>query len=114
MSSLAEPLLKKDHILWMISNYMGGKQEKRLMTHGQGNENPVSVTDYNKPMGGIDLKDLLERKEMTIWYIKMVRKLLSVTIQICMNVLRKFRPVQNRQSLWSPSHTTHNQSNATI
>jgi len=48
------------------------------------------------------------------WYIKMVRKLLSVTIQNCMNVLCKFRPVQNRQSLWSPSHTTHIQFNTTI
>jgi hypothetical protein len=51
---------------------------------------------------------------MTIWYIKMVRKLLSDTIQSCMNVLCKFRPVQNRQSLQSPSHTTQIQSNTTI
>jgi len=51
---------------------------------------------------------------MIIWYIKMIRKLLSVTIQSCMNVLCKFRPVQNRQSLWSPSHTTQIQSNTTI
>jgi hypothetical protein len=41
----------------------------------------------------------------------MARKLLSVTIQSCLNVLCKFRPVQNRQSLWSPSHTTQIQSN---
>jgi len=26
------------------------------MTHGQGNENSVSFIDYNKPMGGVDLK----------------------------------------------------------
>ena len=44
----------------------------------------------------------------------MVRKLLSVTIEGCMNVLCKFRPVQNRQSLTSPPNTTQIQSNTTI
>ena len=37
-----------------------------------------------------------------------------VTIQSPMNVLCKFRPVHNRQSLWSSSHTTQIQSNTTI
>lgn len=67
-----DPLLKKGHRLWMISNYMGGGARKRLITHGQGNENPVSVIDYNQPMGRVDLKDqphqlhLLEGKKMTM------------------------------------------------
>ena len=41
-------------------------------------------------MGGVDLKDqllhpyLLERKKMAKWYIKLVRKLLNITVVNCM------------------------------
>jgi len=41
-------------------------------------------------MGGVDLKDqllqpcLLERKKMTKWYIKLFRRLLNITVLICM------------------------------
>jgi len=50
----------------------------------QEKQKPVSVLDYNENMGGVDLKDqplqpyLLERMNMTKWYIKLFRRLLNV------------------------------------
>lgn len=47
---------------------------------------PELVHDYNKFMGGVDLKDqklsmyLLERKRGIKWYIKVFRRLLNITI----------------------------------
>ena len=56
----------------------------------QEKQKPVSVLDYNENMGGVDLKDqlfqqyLLERKKMTKWYIKLFRRLLTITVLNCM------------------------------
>jgi len=53
-------------------------------------QNPVSVLDYNENTGGVDLKDqlfqpyLLERREMTKWYIKLLRRLVNTTVLNCM------------------------------
>ena len=66
---------KKD--MTMISTYHGEETRIKLMKCRQEKQKPVSVLDYNENMGGIDLKDqllqpyLLERKEMTKWYIKL-------------------------------------------
>jgi hypothetical protein len=74
---------KKD--VAMISTYHG-EETKKLTKCGQEKEKPVSVLDYNENMGGVDLKDqvlqpyLLERQEMTKWYVNMFRRLLNVTI----------------------------------
>jgi hypothetical protein len=78
---------KKD--VAIISTYHGQEPSKKLMKRGQEKEKPVSVLDYNENMGGVYLKDqvlqpyLLERKKMTNWYMKMFRRLLSVTILSC-------------------------------
>jgi len=60
----------------------------------QEKQKPVSVLDYNENMGGVDLKDqllqpnLLERKKMSKWYIKLFRRLLNITVLNCMVVCR--------------------------
>lgn len=49
---------------------------------------PQMVLDYNRSMGGVDLKDqmlepyLLERKRCAKWYIKLFKRLLNVSIHI--------------------------------
>jgi hypothetical protein len=78
---------KKD--VAMISTYHGEETRKKLTKRGQGKEKPVSVVDYNKNVGGVDLKDevlqpyVLERTKMTKWYMKMFR-LLNVAILNCL------------------------------
>lgn len=69
----------------MISTYHG--QETRVVIKRNTEViKPVSVIDYNKNMGGVDLKDqmlegyLLERKKMHKWYMKLFRRLLNVSI----------------------------------
>ncbi|XP_060800870.1 piggyBac transposable element-derived protein 4-like [Amyelois transitella] len=53
---------------------------------GQPCSKPVVVHEYNKYMGGVDLKDqklsmyLLERKRGIKWYIKVFRRLLNISI----------------------------------
>ena len=79
---------KKD--VTMISTYHGQGTRIKLMKCRQQKQKPVSVLDYNENMGGVDLKDqlfqhyLLERKKMTKWYIKLFRRLLTVTVLNCM------------------------------
>ncbi|XP_045457225.1 piggyBac transposable element-derived protein 4-like [Melitaea cinxia] len=53
---------------------------------GEDINKPVSISEYNKYMGGVDLKDqklsmyLLERKRGLKWYIKVFRRLLNISI----------------------------------
>lgn len=53
---------------------------------GEDVQKPVSVSEYNKYMGGVDLKDqklsmyLLERKRGLKWYIKVFRRLVNISI----------------------------------
>lgn len=53
---------------------------------GQRCMKPTVVEEYNKFMGGVDLKDqklssyLLERKRGTKWYIKVFKRLLNISI----------------------------------
>ena len=74
----------------MISAYHGGETRMKRTKCRQERQKPLSVLDYNKNMGGIDLKDqllqpyLLERKKMTKWYIKLFRRLLNTTVLNCM------------------------------
>jgi hypothetical protein len=74
----------------MISTYHGQETRIKLMKCRQEKPKPVSVIDYNKNMGGVDLKDqllqpsLLERNKMTKWYIKLFRRLLNITVLNCM------------------------------
>ena len=62
----------------------------KLTKCGQEKQKPVSVLDYNKNMGGVDLKAqllqpyLLERKKITKWYMKLLRRLLNITGLNCM------------------------------
>ncbi|XP_071057565.1 piggyBac transposable element-derived protein 4-like [Onthophagus taurus] len=69
----------------MISTHHG-QETGCIIKRNREVSKPVSVIDYNKNMGGVDLKDqmlegyLLERKKMHKWYIKLFRKLLNVSI----------------------------------
>lgn len=53
---------------------------------GVSREKPVSVRDYNKYMGGVDLKDqklstfLFERKRGHKWYMKVFKRLLNTSL----------------------------------
>ena len=77
----------------MISTCCGEETRMKLMKCRQEKQKPVSVLDYNKNMGGVDLKDqlpqpyLLERKKVTKWYIKLFR-LLNITVLNCMEICR--------------------------
>lgn len=60
----------------MIEKVVAGKNIKK----------PLCLEEYNKHMGGVDLKDqklqpfLLERKKGSKWYIKLFKRLLNVSI----------------------------------
>lgn len=65
----------------MISTYHGnGKQTVR------GSTKPILILDYNIMMGGVDKKDQLlamypvERKRTRVWYKKLFRRLLNVSV----------------------------------
>lgn len=61
-------------------------------------ERPQSVIDYNKSMGGVDLKDqylqayLIERKKTKKWYMKMFKRLLNITILNSLIIWKKNNP----------------------
>ena len=79
---------KKD--VTMISTYHGEEKRVKRTKCKQEKQKPVSVLDYNENTGGVDLKDqlfqpyLLERREMTKWYIKLLRRLVNTTVLNCM------------------------------
>ncbi|KAG8239609.1 hypothetical protein J437_LFUL018430, partial [Ladona fulva] len=72
-------------IVSMISTYHGAE----MKTESKGQKiktKPISVIDYNRFMGGVDLKDqllqsyLIERKRNTKWYMKVFRRLLNTAV----------------------------------
>jgi hypothetical protein len=77
----------------MISTYHDTKM-KSYTKRGKKARKPVCVIDYNKWMGGIDLKDqllqmyLVERKRMHKWYMKLFRRLLNATVLNAMIIYR--------------------------
>ena len=48
---------KDEKEVTMISTYHGGETRMKLTNCRQEKKKPVSVLDYNKNMGGVDLKD---------------------------------------------------------
>jgi hypothetical protein len=77
----------------MISTYHGTEMKSETK-RGKEKQKPVCVIDYNKCMGGIDLKDqllqmhLVERKRMHKWYMKLFRRLLNATVLNAMIIYR--------------------------
>ncbi|PZC73218.1 hypothetical protein B5X24_HaOG209898 [Helicoverpa armigera] len=65
----------------MISTYHGNGQQ----TVGESTK-PILILDYNIMMGGVDKKDQLlamypvERKRLKVWYKKLFRRLLNVSV----------------------------------
>ncbi|PNF24933.1 hypothetical protein B7P43_G09365 [Cryptotermes secundus] len=80
-------------IVTMISTYHS-HDTRTVTVRGKVVEKPISVLDYNKSMGGVDLKDqllhsyLIERKRMNKWYMKLFRRLLNASILNSMIVYR--------------------------
>jgi len=83
---------KKD--VTMISTNHGEETRMKLTKCRQEKQKPLSVLDYNENTGGVDLKDqllqpyLLERQKMTKWYIKLFRRLLTITVLNCTVICR--------------------------
>jgi hypothetical protein len=69
----------------MISTFHDTKM-KTEMKRGIEIRKPVCIVEYNKCVGGVDLKDqllqmyLVERKCMHKWYMKLFRRLLNATV----------------------------------
>jgi len=69
----------------MISTYHGQETKIKQTKCKQEKQKPVSVLDYEN-MGGVDLKDqllqpyLLERTEMSKWYMKVFGRLLNTIL----------------------------------
>jgi hypothetical protein len=77
----------------MISTYHDTKMES-YTKRGKEIQKPACVIDYNKWMGGVDLKDqllqmyLVERKRMQKWHMKLFRRLLNATVLNAMIIYR--------------------------
>ncbi|PNF30892.1 hypothetical protein B7P43_G06172 [Cryptotermes secundus] len=77
----------------MISTYHS-HDTRTVTVRGKEVAKPVSVLDYNKSMGGVDLKDqllhsyLIKRKRMNKWHMKLFRRLLNASILNSMIVYR--------------------------
>jgi hypothetical protein len=75
----------KDKNVTMISTFHDATM--RTVEHrGAEIKKPACVLEYNKAMGGVDLKDqklqpcVQERKKESKWYIKLFRRLLNVSV----------------------------------
>jgi hypothetical protein len=74
---------KKD--VTMISTFHDATM-RTVQHRGAEIKKPACILEYNKAMGGVDLKDqklqpyLLERKKGSKWYIKLFRQLLNVSV----------------------------------
>jgi hypothetical protein len=86
-------------IVTMISTYHSN-ETRTVTVRGKEVAKPVSVLEYNKSMGGVDLKDqllhsyLIERKRLNKWYMKLFRRLLNATI---LNALIIYRSNTGKQ-----------------
>jgi len=69
----------------MVSTYHSADTQ-RVSNKDKETENPLCVIDYNRDMGGVDLKYqllhmyMVERKKMTKWYLKLFKRLLNSTV----------------------------------
>jgi len=69
----------------MVSTHHSADTQK-VSNKGKETEKPLCVIDYNDKVGGVDLKDqllhmyMVERKEMTKWYLKLFKRLLNSTV----------------------------------
>ena len=83
----------------MVSKYHSADTQ-RVSNKGKETEKPLCVIDYNHKMGGVNLKDqllhmyLVERKNMTKWYLKLFKRLLISTV---LNSFVVYRQVTGRK-----------------
>jgi hypothetical protein len=77
----------------MISAYHYAEM-KSVTKRGKGRQKPACISEYNKWLGGVDLKDqllqmyLAERKHLHKWYLKLFRRLLNATVLNAMIIYR--------------------------
>ncbi|KAG8234258.1 hypothetical protein J437_LFUL016018 [Ladona fulva] len=85
---------KDKKVVTMISTFHG-IETKTIIKRGNELIKPVSIIDYNKHMGGVDLKDqflqsyLIERKRLNKWYMKLFRRLLNSAVLNALIIYRE-------------------------
>ena len=85
---------KDKKVITMISTFHG-IETKTIVRRGKELIKPISITDYNQYMGGVDLKDqllqtyLIERKRLNKWYMKLFRRLLNSAVLNALIIYRE-------------------------
>ncbi|XP_054259936.1 piggyBac transposable element-derived protein 4-like [Macrosteles quadrilineatus] len=73
-------------IVTLISTFHSHEMEQRLSKNGRQEMKPALVYEYNKQMGGVDMRDQmlhayqLERKRGLKWYVKIFKRLLNISV----------------------------------